>query len=267
MSDLLALTIFSFGGGVQSTAALCLAAQGQVPYRTFVFANVGHDSEHPATLAYLRDVAHPYAEAHGLTLVEIERRRRPHSAPTLLQEVLSSPRSIPIPVRMANGAPGNRLCTVKYKIRAVAAWTKRHGATAACPATVGLGISLDEWHRQNPSRIAHQRHAYPLLALRLTRQDCVQVIARAGLPVPPKSACWFCPMHGVKDWQRLARETPELFAQAAALERLLQERRTQLGKDAVWLSRTRQPLALIGVTPGPVQAELDLTCDSNFCMT
>ncbi|WP_254897837.1 hypothetical protein [Kitasatospora sp. NA04385] len=32
---------FSFGGGVQSTAALVLAAQGRIDYRTFLFANVG----------------------------------------------------------------------------------------------------------------------------------------------------------------------------------------------------------------------------------
>lgn len=42
--------IFSTGGGVQSTACLVLAAQGKIPYRTFVFANVGDKAESPATL-------------------------------------------------------------------------------------------------------------------------------------------------------------------------------------------------------------------------
>ena len=40
----------SFGGGVQSTALLVLASQGKIDFRTFLFANVGDDSEHPATL-------------------------------------------------------------------------------------------------------------------------------------------------------------------------------------------------------------------------
>jgi hypothetical protein len=47
---------FSYGGW-QSTAALVLAAQGHIDFRTFLFANVGDDSEHPATLAYIRDHA------------------------------------------------------------------------------------------------------------------------------------------------------------------------------------------------------------------
>src|SRR5258708_98613 len=46
------LKVFSFGGGVQSVAALVLAAQGKIDYRHFVFCNVGDDSENPATLEY-----------------------------------------------------------------------------------------------------------------------------------------------------------------------------------------------------------------------
>lgn len=38
------LKAFSFDGGVQSTAALVLAAQGKPDYRTFLFCNVGDDS-------------------------------------------------------------------------------------------------------------------------------------------------------------------------------------------------------------------------------
>ena len=37
------LKVFSYGGGVQSTAALVLAAQGKIDYQTFLFCNVGAD--------------------------------------------------------------------------------------------------------------------------------------------------------------------------------------------------------------------------------
>lgn len=50
------LRVFSFGGGVQSTAALVLQAQGKIDFDMFVHANVGDDSEHPDTVAYMRDV-------------------------------------------------------------------------------------------------------------------------------------------------------------------------------------------------------------------
>ncbi|MFJ4917205.1 phosphoadenosine phosphosulfate reductase, partial [Streptomyces sp. NPDC088726] len=68
-----ALRTFSFGGGWQSMAALVLAAQGGIDYRTFLFANVGDDSENPGTLAYFTEHAAPYAAAHGLDLIELER--------------------------------------------------------------------------------------------------------------------------------------------------------------------------------------------------
>ncbi len=70
------LRSFSFGGGVQSTAALVLAAQGRIDYRTFVFANVGEDSENPGTITYVEKHTRPYAEAHGLTLIELDRVKR-----------------------------------------------------------------------------------------------------------------------------------------------------------------------------------------------
>ena len=63
-----ALEVVSYGGGVQSTALLVLAAQGLIPHRMFLFANVGDDSEHPATLHYVRAIAAPYAAAHGIEL-------------------------------------------------------------------------------------------------------------------------------------------------------------------------------------------------------
>ena len=70
------MEIFSFGGGIQSMAALILAAQGQLTISTFLFANVGDDSEHPATLRYVHDVAMPYAAQHGIDLIELHRVRR-----------------------------------------------------------------------------------------------------------------------------------------------------------------------------------------------
>jgi len=53
------LRVFAYGGGIQSTAALVLAAAGRINFPVFLFANVGEDSEHPATLAYLHHTARP----------------------------------------------------------------------------------------------------------------------------------------------------------------------------------------------------------------
>ncbi|MFF5675091.1 hypothetical protein ACFY8S_34145 [Streptomyces hygroscopicus] len=99
---------------------------------------------------------------------------------------------------MANGAPGRRNCTADFKIKLVGRWLREHGATAEEPATVGIGISLDEIHRANRRRREPPEVIeYPLLDLRLRRDDCERVITEAGLPVPPKSSCFFCPFRTV----------------------------------------------------------------------
>lgn len=57
------LSVISYGGGVQSTAMMVLAAQGELAVDAMLFANVGNDSERKATLNYVRDVAIPFADA------------------------------------------------------------------------------------------------------------------------------------------------------------------------------------------------------------
>jgi hypothetical protein len=60
-----------------------LAAKGRVDFETFVMANVGDDSELPATLRYVRDIATPYADAHGIALHLVDRVNRDGTVETL----------------------------------------------------------------------------------------------------------------------------------------------------------------------------------------
>lgn len=265
------MKVISYGGGVQSTALLVLAARREIDYPTFLFANVGDDSEHPSTLAYVREVALPYAARAGLDLRQLERRRRDGSTETLMQR-LNRPdiRSIPIPVRMANGAPGRRSCTADFKIKVVGRWLREHGATALSPATVGIGISLDEIHRANRRRSeAHEQIEYPLLDLHLRRSDCERIIEDAGLPVPPKSACFFCPFRTVDAWRRQRRDEPELFMKAVQLEETINERRAALGRDPAYLTRYGRVLteAIPAEEPSDEAEDSVDSCDSGWCMT
>lgn len=268
------LKVFSYGGGVQSTAALVLAAQGKLDYRLFLFCNVGEDSENPATLAYVQEIARPYARRHDLTFLELQKKRRDGSLDSIYQR-LTRPgsTSIGIPVRLANGAPGNRTCTIDFKILVVARWLKQHGATKEQPATVGLGISLDEWQRmRKDSGIEYERLAYPLIDLRIDRAACVEIIRQAGLPVPPKSSCWFCPFHTLGVWQEMRHSQPDLFVKAVTLERHINERRAAIGRDQVWLTRKLKPLEQVtsdyqqaSLFEVALEEESDL-CESGFCM-
>jgi hypothetical protein len=262
---------FSFGAGVQSTAVLVLQALGQLPdpYDVFLFANVGDDSEHPDSLAYFRDVHVPYAEEHGIDLQEVKRVKRDGTSPTLLEDALAQERSIPLPLYLDGGGPGNRTCTGTYKINVIRKWQRQQGSSRDNPAVCGLGISTDEIHRaRTASGFDDQVLDYPLIDLGMSRRDCYDTIQQAGLPRAPKSACWFCPFHNREDWRRLKRDRPVLFAKAAELEQVLGDRREMLGKDRMWLTAACKPLdtviddQLVFDWPGGPDG-----CDSGSCFT
>jgi hypothetical protein len=253
------MDIFSFGGGVQSTAALVLASRGELDCKAFVFANVGDDSENPETLDYIRNFSRPFAEAHGIELVEVTK------GVSLYQHTLTANRTIDIPMRMENGAPGNRKCTYEWKIAVIARWAKARFKSADTIG-VGLGISVDEFQRMADSKIKYIRNEYPLIDMRLTRLDCQNLIDSAGLPPAPKSACFFCPFHTVATWKTLAR-TPELFERAVALETRINEIRDGIGKDHVYLTSYGRPLTDVVQDNGQLSLLPEDSCETGYCMT
>lgn len=254
---------------MQSVATLVLQAMGKVNYDVFLFANVGDDSEHPGTIEYYHKYAAPFAEEHGIELHMVQKTLRDGSLDTILGRMHRLERSLPIPVRMSNGAPGKRSCTADYKIAVIEKKLRTvYGATAEQPATVGLGISLDEIERaKTHSGYKTQVLEYPLIDLHLFRRDCYKIIEEAGLPRPPKSACWFCPFHSRTVWIEMKREEPDLFAKSVALENLLNKRRARFGKTPVYLHPSCVPLAnAVGDQP-PLFEEVSELCEASSCMT
>ena len=262
---------FSFGGGVQSTAAMVLQAQGEIDFPLFIFANVGDDSEHPDTLAYFNEVHVPFAEAHGIELVEVKRTWKDGSQYSLLQQIERLPKSIPIPGYLESGKPWKRACTASWKVEVVVKTLKQLGATKENPAVVGMGISTDEMQRARTDQPIPEEHlVYPLIDLGLSRQDCVDITKQAGLPPAPRSACWFCPFHSVEEWRRLKRRTPDLFEQAVELETMLGDRRESLGKDRSYMTRFNRPLDQViddQLILFDDDSEGPHGCDSGSCFT
>lgn len=263
--------VFSCGGGVQSTACLVLAVQGKIPYQTFVFANVGDKAESPDTIKYVTDVLKPYATINGIQWIDVQRSRRDGAKVDLLDDLYRPVRSINIPVRMSNGAPGNRNCTVEFKIKPIAKWIKANAPNC----TLGKGISTDEPHRATPSREDDGYiSAYPLIELGISRSDCLRIVREAGLPQPPKSSCWFCPYKTTDQWITMKREKPLLFEQVCELERHLNSKRAALGKDPVYISGVgaRKQLPVGDAIPNqlglfPEWIDEQDGCESGYCMT
>jgi hypothetical protein len=110
-----------------------------------------------------------------------------------------------------------------------------------------------------------KENKFPLIDLRMTRQDCINIIQKARLPVPPKSSCWFCPFHPLARWQEMRINDPELFHKSCELECLLNERRAMLGKDKVWLSDKLKPLEKATTELEQKRLFDEMFCDSGYC--
>lgn len=280
------LRVISYGGGVQSTSMLVLAglrneefedAMGG-PVDAALFANVGDDSEHPATLRYVREVAVPWARRQGVEVELLQHVTRDGDPETLWQQLARDTRNASIPVRLSpSGMPTNRSCTVDFKVKVLARWLKKQGATLEDPAVIAIGISTDEIDRVNGKKttIAYERNVYPLIDMGMDRSACAELIRRAGLPVPPKSACFFCPFHTNQGWAEMRRDEPELFASAAELESRILEAGERHGNLPRYLSRLG---AMRGrrLTDVIVEAQPTLPfaegigesgCDEGYCWT
>lgn len=271
------LRINSFGGGWQSVAMLALQGQGKLPqpYDVYVFANVGNDSENPDTLAYVRDHVLPYCAAHGIQFVEVQKCRRNKELDTVLTAIERRKRSVVIPVKLGKGGRAKRSCTPEFKIDVIDAWIR---GLEPRPERVemGINISTDEWKRAKDRQWHNaynetplgfwKRRDYQMLDLNISRDACPNIIARAGLPMPPKSSCWFCPFKRPNEWIQMQNARPDLFQKAIALEETLNAK--GLHDDAVYcLHRAGVPLkeAVSG------QMEFDFTfdddnCDEGVCM-
>lgn len=262
----------SYGGGVQSTALVVLAAQGKIDYPLALFANVGDEAEAPWTVSYVEQVAIPWAAKHGIEVVELRRRRRDGSAYDLYAETARMDKStIELPLREAGRGFMRRQCTSKYKIAVIEKELRKRGATAVDPAHVAVGISVDEFQRVNSRRAQEwEVPEYPLIDLGLTRAQCETIISDAGLPVPRRSACYFCPFHPPKAFGELRRDHPDLFERAAQLEDAVLRKRAARGKAPVYLTGKGRPLReAIPVAQNALFDERggDGRCDEGYCWT
>lgn len=269
------MRVISYGGGVQSTAMIVLAIQGRIQADVALFSNVGDDSEHPTTIRYVREIAMPYAASHGLTIHELQPAK--YGEPTTIwQEIMreDSRRDI-IPVFGEAGNPLSRVCTADFKIRTLHRWLRANGATKKNKATMLLGISTDEIERAGRGKDGTvEQREYPLLALGMNRTDCMEVIRSAGLPVPPKSSCFFCPFHSEQVWQELRRDEPELFEKAQQLEDAIQHRKKTSEQKMVYITRkgaiNQKRLSDVIATAGETLFGSEVGadgCDSGFCWT
>ena len=199
----------SYGGGVNSTALsiLLLTNPKYADVREglrFIMADTG--DEYPETTAFVKNHFEPWLESKGYKL-EWVRREEDGLFQSLYEYCFA--RSI-IPSRMS------RWCTDKFKIRPI---VKYLGEQGMLPTIQYLGIHSGEMDRRmRTSGRDDIENQFPLCYDDIDQQDCLDIIAREGLPIPVKSGCFYCPHSNKNAILDLEENHPELFDRAVRLE-------------------------------------------------
>lgn len=291
------LRIYSDGAGTQSIAVMVLQARGLLPnpYDAFIFANVGNDSENPATIDYRQKYVIPFAEKYGLVLIERQKlyKGKPQ---TLLTALNDSNRTIAIPVYFGSGGKGNRKCTQDWKVEVVNRYLKMEHKPKPTHVEMGIGFSSEEggriwqkypgWHDYNMNRDKKTRQwvkgkkigfnrkfEYPLVDLQMTKADCIKLVVDEFGEQPPGSLCWFCPFTKVQEHNRRRAAGSPLFDASVALENRLNEKYAELNRttvnpsNAIYLTALHVPLAEIPeqLTLWDEYLETDGQCDTGTC--
>jgi hypothetical protein len=198
----------SYGGGVNSTALMILLRNKGVEFES-VFED--HGGDYPETYAYVEMLQ---SKGYPITVIEAKVEGLNLYDYCLKYGILPSRQM--------------RWCTDKFKIRHALSYYER-------PCIVYLGFDYDEIGRAKPSRDSGIENVFPLIDEGIDREGCKKIILKAGLPVPKKSGCYFCPFAKVKEFKILRDEYPDLWCKAKHMEQRAVDRRISQGKSPFYL--------------------------------
>ncbi len=271
------MTILSFGGGVQSTVLVLMAANGEIPRPDYIlFADTGNESQ--ATYEHIWEVA-TYATLNGLAFHVV-------SAGNIAEDVISaaSPDSgvktgrvgqPPFYVSSDTEAGHGKLwrkCSSEYKIKPMEQWVRSVAGIAKgyrfpreFKCTKMLGITTDEASRMKPSRNYWEVVVWPLIELGMTRWDCHRYLKAAGWGVVPKSSCLICPYHDNAYWRNMRDESGKEFASVIEFEEAVNRGRIPGTKGKIYLHRSCVPLAEVDLTTDEDRGQYTLNLWAGEC--
>lgn len=189
--------IVAYGLGVDSTAVLVELHKRNIRPDAILFADTGDEKEE--TYAYL-PIINAWLKAVGFPEVTIVRYIPKHFEglpyQTLGQNCLSNG-------TLPSLAFGFKSCSLKWKVTPQNQWTDRWLPAVDCWRSggkvlkvIGYDASPKDLKRYAQAKDVEDpkyQYWYPLVEWNMDRDACKASIIAAGLPVPPKSACTFCP--------------------------------------------------------------------------
>ena len=256
--------VLSLGAGVQSTTMALMAAHGEIGPMPdcAIFADVG--AEPQGVYDHLKFLMSENVLPFPVHVIK---------AASLLDDLYDPKGGVAAGARPPffavndNGQPGplKRQCTRHYKIEPIRRKVReliglRKGQRGPQSPVVEqwIGISLDEAIRMKPSRDRYIANRWPLIELRLSRQDCLRWMEAHGYPRPPKSACTFCPYRSDAGWREMRDNDPASWAQAVAVDAHIREKMPRVRKSRVYIHRSLKPLDQVDLSTAEDRGQLNL---------
>lgn len=246
--------VISLGAGVQSSTMALMASRGEllgIEVDFAIFADTQDESKKVYEwLDWLeKQLSFPvYRVTKGRLSEHVLRMR------TKKNGAVYSKSDIPFYTLGKDGKEGMipfRTCTADFKIQQILKELRnrcgiKRGQKDQTVTSL-IGISYDELQRMKDSRDKWVANRFPLVELKMRRQDCIDWMLKNGYPEPPRSSCVYCPFHSNKEWRRLQIEEPDEFAKAVKFEKDLQFAKANNDEfDSVpFLHNSRKPLDTI----------------------
>jgi len=136
-----------------------------------------------------------------------------------------------------------------------------------------LGLSYDELLRVKKvnKKNKYIKNIFPLVDLKMTRQDCIDWIKKNYNKTAPRSSCVFCPYHSDKGWLKL-KKNPKEWQRIIKFDKTLRDPKDRgFGKmkynfkDNIYLHRSCKPLEEVKFKDGDEPSELTNACEEGYC--
>ena len=200
----------SFGAGVNSVALYLLMEKMGIEFEAIF---VDHGADNPETYEYLS-----YFVGTGRAITTLYPARNVRATGKTYQNLFDFSWDKEMVPSMRR-----RWCTADFKIAPIEKYIET-------PCFMHLGIDAGEAKRAKMNSTKGVESRWLLIENDIDRDGCKEIILSAGLEIPPKSGCFFCPYQRKKQWKELRRNHPDLFCKAQNLELRNMEAQIRKGK-------------------------------------
>lgn len=229
--------VVSYGGGTNSTALLIAMRYKNIVPNDILFADT--QAEMPETYEYIEGfnqwlINHDFPAITTVKQGKFTHRKTNKQYSSIEEKCLLNH-------ELPSKAYGRSSCAINYKIAPVDKYLKskyKEILDQQIKIRRQIGYHAGEVRRVLKHGIKEDKcfiYEFPLIEWKLDQYNCNVLIQSAGLKVPPKSSCFFCPNRKPLEVLELREKHPDLYQRGCDIENNAHLKNiTGLGRNFRW---------------------------------